>query len=62
VILVEDGAVSVANARRPRRDAAPSPGVGLRDLAARYRVLAGVPIEITDGASTFAVRVPLLPA
>jgi sensor histidine kinase YesM len=62
VIVVEDRAVSVANPRRPRRDGPPSPGVGLRDLAARYRALAGVAIEIADGVSTFAVRVPLLPA
>ena len=61
-VVIEDGRVSVSNARRPRRDAPTSARVGLRNLAERYWGLAEASIEIVDQGDRFAVRLPLLPA
>ncbi len=50
--------VAVTNAKRPRTQAVPGAGVGLRNLDDRCRLTLGEAIEIVDGAE-FAVRVPV---
>lgn len=55
-------AVTVSHPRRPLRDAAPSAGVGLRNLAERCRLTTGRALEVCDQAATFAVTLPLLGA
>lgn len=52
-------AVTVDNARRPRRSARPSAGVGLANLDERVRLATGKRIEVRDGAERFTVVVPL---
>lgn len=49
----------VANARRPRRSALPSSGLGLANLDERCRLLTGRGLERTDDGARFAVAVPL---
>jgi hypothetical protein len=59
---VSGGALVVSNARRPRRDGAPSAGVGLRNLAERYRLATAHDIDVDAGPEVFRVRLPLLTA
>lgn len=49
----------VANARRPRRSALPSSGLGLANLDERCRLLTGRGLERADDGARFAVAVPL---
>jgi len=60
-LVIEQDRVSVQNPRRARRDLPPSAGIGLRNLAERYRVVAQLGIEVVEQAESFAVRLPLLP-
>lgn len=55
------GAVVVANARRPRRSARASAGVGLRNLDERVRLATGARIAVSEAAGRFVVTVPLAP-
>lgn len=56
----EDRAVVLENQKRPRRDAPPSAGVGLANLAERWRLQTGLEIEVVDRPEGFSVRLPLL--
>ena len=52
-------AITVSNARRPRRSARPSAGVGLVNLDERVRLATGKRIDVHDHADRFTVSVPL---
>jgi len=56
---VDGLSVTVHNARRPRLDDVPSPGVGLRNLAERYRLVLHASPQILNDGVTFQVRLPL---
>lgn len=51
----------VSNARRPRRHARASAGIGLQNLDERMRLVAGRGIEVDQREGRFAVSVPLVP-
>lgn len=56
-------AVLVENERRPRAlEPAAVGGVGLRNLAERFRLATAREVEIAEEGGRFAVRLPLLPA
>lgn len=57
--LVEERLVA-SNVRRPRR-IEHARGEGLSLLSARYRMLAGAPMDVRETADTFEVRVPMMP-
>lgn len=61
-IDIGDGAVSVANAARPRRSALPSAGAGLANLDERCRLLTGRALGVHAHEGRFDVRVPLVAA
>ena len=52
-------AIRAVNARRPRRSALPSAGVGLANLAARCSLATGVALAVRPGSEAFEVDVPL---
>ena len=52
-------AIRAVNARRPRRSALPSAGVGLANLAARCSLVTGAALAVHDGDGVFQVDVPL---
>lgn len=63
-LLIEDDYLSISNAIRPRLpDELPtetSTGVGLENIAHRYRLLTDRPVLISQSNNTFVVRIPLL--
>lgn len=60
-ISVEDDYVQVSNNKNPKPVVPESTHLGLRNLDARYRLLAGRPIEIEDGyKNRFTVKLPLI--
>jgi hypothetical protein len=52
-------AIRAVNARRPRRSALPSAGVGLANLAARCSLATGAALAVRPGDDAFEVDVPL---
>ncbi len=52
--------LTVSNQFRPKAPGSDSAGTGLANLQARYRLLTDKPVEISNGAESFAVKVPLL--
>jgi two-component system, LytTR family, sensor kinase len=60
-LSVEDERVVVWNARRPKRDVAPSARLGLKNLAERCRRLADRGIDVAEDEGAFSVGLPLLP-
>jgi hypothetical protein len=61
-IEVGRGEVLVENTLRPRQAAGAGVGVGLRNLAERYRLASHRDIEVSPGPGSFRVRLPLLAA
>jgi sensor histidine kinase YesM len=59
-LSMKDDAVVLSNVRRPRDEPVHSPGVGLKNLAERCRLLTGRQLEISADAAIFSVRLPLL--
>lgn len=59
-IGVDDGRLVVSNPVRPKKKAAPAPGIGLRNLSARCRLTAGRDIAVLEEDSIFTVKVPLI--
>lgn len=59
---VTGDALLLSNARRPRSDHAAGGGIGLRNLAERYRLATARDIDVEDGGDVFRVRLPLLAA
>lgn len=51
----------VRNPLRPKRGSCSGAGVGLSNLAARYRVLGKQPLELVQDSASFNVLLPLLP-
>lgn len=54
--------LAVRNARRPRKSARPSTGVGLANLARRVELATGRALQWTSNGEQFVVRLPLVPA
>jgi two-component sensor histidine kinase len=61
-IRLEGDRLLVSNERRPRALAVPSTGVGLENLARRFRLLSGTPARWGVNGSDFVVSLPLVPA
>jgi len=59
-IEVGRGEVIVENTMRPSQGKEVSAGVGLRNLAERYRLASHRDIEVSSGSGSFRVRLPLL--
>ena len=59
-ISTEGTMLVVRNPKRPKLDGAESTGIGLENLANRWRLIAHREIEIVDTPSEFVVRLPLL--
>ena len=63
VLRAEAGAtgyVSVANNLQPKSSFEPSTKVGLRNIIDRYRLLTVQPVQVSNEAGVFTVRLPLL--
>jgi hypothetical protein len=60
VIRLEGDRLTVANDRRPRRAAAASTGVGLENLAQRFRLTTGVAARWGESGGRFVVTLPLV--
>ena len=58
-IYTEDGALVVANKKRPMLEPNPGTGVGLSNLNSRYQLLMEREIEIIENDDEFIVRLPL---
>ena len=56
----EAGYVSVANNVQPKTGLEQSTKVGLRNIIDRYRLLTQQPVQVSDEAGVFTVRLPLL--
>ena len=57
----EDGNwLVVCNNLQPKRVAAPSNGLGLANIAAKYKILHQPDVLITKEADAFTVKVPLI--
>lgn len=61
-VLIDGDALVLRNPRNPRQDPIESAGVGLKNLAERYRRTTGRDITIVDAHAEFLVRLPLLAA
>jgi len=62
IIHLEGDRLLVSNEHRPRALAAPSTGVGLENLARRFRLLTGTPARWGVHGTDFVVSLPLVPA
>lgn len=56
----EEGVLTVRNKIRPKKSAAPSSGMGLKNLSARYKLICGRDIVIENDTDCFTVVIPLL--
>jgi two-component sensor histidine kinase len=61
-IRLEGDRLLVSNERRPRAPATLSTGLGLENLARRFRLLAGTPARWGVNGTDFVVSLPLVPA
>jgi sensor histidine kinase YesM len=59
-ICIEKNCLVVTNELRSKMQSAPSSGIGLRNLRARYRILADSDIVVARGKGSFVVRIPLI--
>jgi two-component system, LytTR family, sensor kinase len=57
-----DSSLIVSNQKRPRKDEADHSGIGLKNLATRYKLLTGNKIIIEDNGNEFSVILPLINA
>ena len=58
--IYTDGATLVVhNQKKPKFEAEPSTGIGLKNLSSRWQLITGQDIEIIDTESDFTVRLPL---
>jgi two-component sensor histidine kinase len=62
IIRLDGDRVLVSNNTRPRARRDASTGVGLRNLARRFRLLAGTPARWGEVGGQFVVTLPLVPA
>ena len=58
-IRTEDSTLVVSNLKQPKLEPEPSTGIGLKNLSSRWKLLAGIDIEIIDNEKEFIVRLPL---
>jgi hypothetical protein len=59
-ITAREGKLTVTNPIRPKIEATSGTGIGLKNLAARYRLLAGREISVTKENNEFNVTLPLI--
>ena len=60
ISIYTDGATLVVhNQKKPKFEAEPSTGIGLKNLSSRWQLITGQDIEIIDTESDFTVRLPL---
>jgi len=59
-ITNEDDWLVVSNPKRPKLEAEPSTGTGLKNLNSRWSLIADKTIDIRDEADRFVVRLPLI--
>jgi two-component sensor histidine kinase len=59
-VRLEGDRLTVSHEKRPRRTGAPSTGVGLENLAQRFRLTTGVAARWADSGGRFIVTLPLL--
>ncbi|HNE30577.1 MAG TPA: histidine kinase [Saprospiraceae bacterium] len=60
-IFAENGHITVRNNLQPKNALPESTGIGLENIAARYQILSGKPVLITDTDGQFTVKIPLIP-
>ena len=58
-IRTEDSTLVVSNLKQPKLEPEPSTGIGLKNLSSRWKLIAGIDIEIIDSEKEFIVRLPL---
>ncbi|MEQ1745036.1 MAG: histidine kinase [Saprospiraceae bacterium] len=59
-IFQENGHIVVRNTIRPRNALPESTGIGLENISARYQILSGKPVLISDTDGYFTVKIPLV--
>jgi two-component system LytT family sensor kinase len=59
-IRLEGDRLTVSHENRPRRSVVPSTGVGLENLAQRFRLTTGVAARWVEGGGRFVVTLPLV--
>jgi two-component system LytT family sensor kinase len=59
-ITYQPGYISVWNNKRLKQHREPSSGIGLKNLAERYKVIAGHNIEVSDAENFFCVQLLIL--
>ena len=59
-VRLEGDRLTVSHDRRPRQTPSPSTGVGLENLAQRFRLTTGVAARWADGGGRFVVTLPLV--
>lgn len=60
-IFAENGHITVRNNLQPKNSLPESTGIGLENIAARYQILSGKPVLISDTDGQFTVKIPLIP-
>jgi len=60
-IFQENGHITVRNNLQPRNALPESTGIGLENISARYQILSGKPVLISDKDGSFTVQIPLIP-
>ena len=58
-IRTEGSTLVVSNIKQPKLEPEPSTGIGLKNLSSRWKLIAGIDIEIIDNDKEFSVRLPL---
>jgi len=60
-IYAENGYITVRNNLQPKNALPESTGIGLENISARYQILSGKPVLISDNDGHFSVKIPLIP-